>query len=230
MSGTGSTPISGGARSAVVVPLGFRGRARGVLVALDRVNEGAAFDADDEHLLASFAASAAIAIATAQSVGADRLRHSLARVGGGARPLGARAARRDAPGARRAQVAARLGAPDLGGRARSRGDGAGARADRALDSQPPGADHRAAPRGARPDRAGARARRAAREGGRDQRHRRRGRHRHDAAGGQLTHAAGPGGGGDALPARPGVAHQRREARLGRARSRSCWRWPATTSS
>jgi two-component system, NarL family, sensor histidine kinase DevS len=75
--GHGIEQISSGARSAVVVPLGFRGRARGVLVALDRVNEGVAFGADDEHLLASFAASAAIAIATAQSVGAERLRHSL---------------------------------------------------------------------------------------------------------------------------------------------------------
>ena len=36
-----------------------------------------AFDAEDEHLLSSFAASAAIAIATAQSVEAERLRHSL---------------------------------------------------------------------------------------------------------------------------------------------------------
>jgi signal transduction histidine kinase len=75
--GHGIEPVCGAARSAVVVPLGFRGRARGVLIALDRVSEGRAFDADDEHLLASFAASAAIAIATAQSVGAERLRHSL---------------------------------------------------------------------------------------------------------------------------------------------------------
>ena len=36
-----------------------------------------AFDADDEHLLASFAASAAIAIATAQSVEHDRLRKTV---------------------------------------------------------------------------------------------------------------------------------------------------------
>ena len=75
--GHGIDRIAAGARSAVVVPLGFRGRARGVLVALDRLTDGRSFDADDEHLLASFAASAAIAIATAQSVGAERLRHSL---------------------------------------------------------------------------------------------------------------------------------------------------------
>ena len=48
-----------------------------MLVALDRMRDGPAFDADDEHLLGSFAASAAIAIATAQSVEADRLRHSM---------------------------------------------------------------------------------------------------------------------------------------------------------
>jgi signal transduction histidine kinase len=36
-----------------------------------------AFDPDDEHLLTSFAASAAIAIATAQSVEADRRRSSI---------------------------------------------------------------------------------------------------------------------------------------------------------
>ncbi len=62
-------------------PWWFRsGSAEGVaalLVALDRTGDGPAFDADDEHLLTSFAASAAIAIATAQSVEAQRLRHSI---------------------------------------------------------------------------------------------------------------------------------------------------------
>jgi signal transduction histidine kinase len=47
------------------------------LIALDRTREGPAFDTEDEHLMSSFAASAAIAIATAQSVEAERLRHSL---------------------------------------------------------------------------------------------------------------------------------------------------------
>jgi signal transduction histidine kinase len=75
--GHGLDPVTGGARSAVVVALGFRGRARGVLIALDRMRDGPAFDLEDEHLLASFAASAAIAIATAQSVEAERLRHSM---------------------------------------------------------------------------------------------------------------------------------------------------------
>jgi signal transduction histidine kinase len=72
--GHGLDSITRGATSAVVAPLGFRGRARGVLVALDRDGESPVFDADDEHLLGSFAASAAIAIATAQSVEAERLR------------------------------------------------------------------------------------------------------------------------------------------------------------
>jgi len=75
--GHGLEAVTGGATSAVVAPLGFRGRARGVLVALDRERDSEVFDADDEHLLASFAASAAIAIATAQSVESERLRLSI---------------------------------------------------------------------------------------------------------------------------------------------------------
>jgi signal transduction histidine kinase len=75
--GHGLDAIVGDARSALVVPLGFRSKGRGVLVALDRAQDGPAFDADDEHLLTSFGASAAIAIATAQSVEAERLRHSI---------------------------------------------------------------------------------------------------------------------------------------------------------
>jgi signal transduction histidine kinase len=75
--GHGLESITGGSTSAVVAPLGFRGRARGVLIALDRDRESPVFDADDEHLLTSFAASAAIAIATAQSVEAERLRLSI---------------------------------------------------------------------------------------------------------------------------------------------------------
>jgi signal transduction histidine kinase len=75
--GHGLEAIVRDARSALVVPLGFRGKGRGVVVALDRTQDGPAFDADDEHLLTSFGASAAIAIATAQSVEAERLRHSI---------------------------------------------------------------------------------------------------------------------------------------------------------
>jgi signal transduction histidine kinase len=75
--GHGLESVSGNAVSALVVPLGFRNRARGVVVAFDRSEESGSFGADEEHLLASFGASAAIAIATAQSVEADRLRHSV---------------------------------------------------------------------------------------------------------------------------------------------------------
>ncbi len=75
--GHGLDSVTGAAQSVVIAPLGFRGRARGVLIALDRMRAGPAFDAEDEHLLGSFAASAAIAIATAQSVEAERLRHSM---------------------------------------------------------------------------------------------------------------------------------------------------------
>jgi signal transduction histidine kinase len=59
------------------VSLGFRDRARGVLVALDNLEGPVEFAAEQEHLLTSFGASAAIAIATAQSVEAERLKHSV---------------------------------------------------------------------------------------------------------------------------------------------------------
>jgi len=73
----GLDAVAEGARSALVVPLGFRGRARGVLVALASGRGVRGFEAEEEHLLTSFGASAAIAIATAQSVEAERLKHSI---------------------------------------------------------------------------------------------------------------------------------------------------------
>jgi signal transduction histidine kinase len=66
------------AEAAVVVPLAFRGETLGVLVALDRTVDGPEFSADDEELIAAVAASAATAIATAQSVAKERLRDSIA--------------------------------------------------------------------------------------------------------------------------------------------------------
>jgi signal transduction histidine kinase len=75
--GHGLEPIATDASSALVVPLGFRERGRGVLVALDNCDGSGQFDADQEHLLVSFGASAAIAIATAESVEAERLRLSV---------------------------------------------------------------------------------------------------------------------------------------------------------
>jgi signal transduction histidine kinase len=66
-----------GAEAALVVPLVFRGRAVGTLVALDREAGGAEFDQEDLRLLQSFAASAATAVATAQSVESERLRQQV---------------------------------------------------------------------------------------------------------------------------------------------------------
>ncbi len=65
-----------GAESALVVPLLFRGRAVGALVALDR-ESGSEFDDEDLRLLQAFAATAAIAVATAQSVEAERLQQQI---------------------------------------------------------------------------------------------------------------------------------------------------------
>ena len=96
-----------GAETALLVPLRYRGRALGVLCAFDRLDEEPEFGDRDEELLLAFAASAATAVATAQSVEAERLRHSLRSAERGAQPLGARAARRDAAGARGAGRAAR---------------------------------------------------------------------------------------------------------------------------
>ena len=66
-----------GAEAALVVPLLFRGRAVGTLVALDREPGGVEFDQEDLRLLQSFAASAATAVATAQTVESDRLRQQV---------------------------------------------------------------------------------------------------------------------------------------------------------
>ena len=66
-----------GAEAALVVPLLFRGRSVGALVALDREAGGVEFDQEDLRLLQSFAASAATAVATAQTVESDRLRQQV---------------------------------------------------------------------------------------------------------------------------------------------------------
>lgn len=65
------------ARSALLVPLVYRGDAFGVMAAFDRGADAPDFDEDDQAVLVAFAASAATAVATAQTVQADRLRHSL---------------------------------------------------------------------------------------------------------------------------------------------------------
>jgi signal transduction histidine kinase len=61
----------------LLVPLVFRGESVGVLVALDPLGTGNEFGAESEQLLGSFAASAATAVATAQSAAADILRNSI---------------------------------------------------------------------------------------------------------------------------------------------------------
>ena len=66
-----------GAETALVVPLLFRGRAVGTLVALDREAGGVEFDQEDLRLLQSFATSAATAVATAQTVESERLQQQV---------------------------------------------------------------------------------------------------------------------------------------------------------
>jgi signal transduction histidine kinase len=68
------------ARTGLMVPLVFRGRAVGVLAAFDRGGgdgESEEFSAEDEQMLESFAASAATAVASAQNVAAQSLRRSI---------------------------------------------------------------------------------------------------------------------------------------------------------
>jgi signal transduction histidine kinase len=66
------------AHTALMVPMLYRGEALGVLAAFDRGEAGGSFSEEDEQTLWTFAASAATAVALAQSVLADRLRSSLA--------------------------------------------------------------------------------------------------------------------------------------------------------
>jgi signal transduction histidine kinase len=65
------------AKAALLVPLMYRGEALGVLAAFDRLGSDARFTNDDQVLLEAFAAQAATAVATAQTVATDRLRRSL---------------------------------------------------------------------------------------------------------------------------------------------------------
>ena len=62
----------------LVVPLVFRGRGHGVLIAVDRLVDGPTFTGDDQRLLEAFAASAATAVATAETVQSERRRQRLA--------------------------------------------------------------------------------------------------------------------------------------------------------
>ena len=65
------------AKTALLVPLTFRGTALGVLIAFDRIATDVRFSGEDEEALRAFAAGAAIAVATAKTVATDRLRRSI---------------------------------------------------------------------------------------------------------------------------------------------------------
>jgi signal transduction histidine kinase len=67
----------GGTHSALLVPLVYHNTSLGVLAAFDLDEHTCSFTGEDEQLLVAFAASAATAVATAQSVATDRLRFSL---------------------------------------------------------------------------------------------------------------------------------------------------------
>ena len=66
------------ATAGMVVPLSFKGQGYGALVALDRIEDGPEFTAEDQRLLESFATSAATAVATARSVEAEHRSQRLA--------------------------------------------------------------------------------------------------------------------------------------------------------
>ena len=66
-----------GARAALVTPMSFRNRPVGFLVVFDRLRGDRPFNEEDERLLQAFAASAAVAVATAQHAGDQALRRSL---------------------------------------------------------------------------------------------------------------------------------------------------------
>ena len=66
-----------GARTALVTPMVFRNRPIGVLSVFDRQRGDGAFSDEDERLLQAFAASAATAVATAQTASNEALRRSV---------------------------------------------------------------------------------------------------------------------------------------------------------
>jgi GAF domain-containing protein len=65
------------ARTALVTPMMFRNRAIGFLSAFDRMTGDGSFSEEDERLLQAFAASAATAVATAQSASSAALQRSV---------------------------------------------------------------------------------------------------------------------------------------------------------
>ncbi|MBA2348864.1 MAG: GAF domain-containing sensor histidine kinase [Solirubrobacterales bacterium] len=65
------------ANTGLLVPMSYRGKPLGLLAAFDSAGEGPAFSFGDEQLLGVFAATAANALAMAESVESDRLRSSM---------------------------------------------------------------------------------------------------------------------------------------------------------
>jgi signal transduction histidine kinase len=79
-SGAAPSPLPGQletAETSLLVPLVFRGRGLGVIIAYDRLIEGPDFRQEDEVLLSAFAASGATAVHTARSVAAESLNNAL---------------------------------------------------------------------------------------------------------------------------------------------------------
>ncbi|HWJ50130.1 MAG TPA: GAF domain-containing sensor histidine kinase [Solirubrobacteraceae bacterium] len=66
------------AEAGLAVPLVFNGRSHGVLLVIDRLQDGPRFTDGDVRLLEAFASSAATAVATAKSVATDRKQQRLA--------------------------------------------------------------------------------------------------------------------------------------------------------
>ena len=66
-----------GAKTGLLVPLVFRNQVVGIVAAFDRVTDGPDFTAEDERLMEAFAASAATAVATAQTVETQALERSV---------------------------------------------------------------------------------------------------------------------------------------------------------
>jgi GAF domain-containing protein len=66
-----------GARTALVTPMVFRNRSIGFLSVFDRMSGDEAFSEEDERLLQAFAASAATAVATAQSASNEAVQRSV---------------------------------------------------------------------------------------------------------------------------------------------------------
>jgi signal transduction histidine kinase len=74
---SGDQFVSSGEHPALFVPMIYRGQPVGVLNTIGRLAESGQFTQAEQELITTFAASAATAVATAQSVQSDRLSRSL---------------------------------------------------------------------------------------------------------------------------------------------------------